>query len=118
MYADKEQPNSFNTKVGDTLDEDLEEDIENDNSDVDATYIPNENQEDLDEETTNAATTSTPNENQEDLDEETTNTASTSVASNKIKKKVNNQTKSDIWPHFDRKMVNGIDSSIQRFRAL
>ena len=30
MYADKEQPNSFNTKVGDTIDEDLEEDIEND----------------------------------------------------------------------------------------
>jgi hypothetical protein len=52
MYADKEQPNSFNTKVGDTLDEGLEEDIENDNSDVDATYKPNENQEDLDEETT------------------------------------------------------------------
>ena len=44
----------------------LEEDIENDNSDVDATYIPNENQ--------------------EDLDEETTNTATTSVSSNKIKK--------------------------------
>ena len=68
MYADKEQPNSFNTKVGDTLDEDLEEDIENDNSDVDATYIPSENQ--------------------EDLDEETTNTATTSVTSNKIKKKL------------------------------
>jgi hypothetical protein len=46
----------------------LEEDIENDNSDVDATYIPNENQ--------------------EDLDEETTNTATTSVTSNKIKKKL------------------------------
>jgi len=97
MYADKEQPNSFNTKVGDTLDEGLEEDIENDNSGVDATYKPNENQ--------------------EDLDEETTNTASTSVASNKIKKKVNNQTKSDIWPHFDRKMVNGIDSSICKYCA-
>jgi hypothetical protein len=76
MYADKEQPNSFNTKVYTwcfinyyTLNEGLEEDIENDNSDVDATYKPNENQEDLDEETTNVATTSTPNENQEDLDE-------------------------------------------------